>query len=353
MPAPGWPSGSSEIPSGSTTAARTYSANGISARAATCVAEHAEALVRVDPPASRRRDRRAAVEREARRRGRAGGARSRRAGPRPRRGRARPPRPRRATASAVTGFDTDASRTAPASCPRVSRRPPPRSSPRRRRTARPSRRSGAVPPRAGDTRRHVERRLITGHSPYEPRRGLLARGRRRATGSTSPAPRRSRRTARRRRTTPTSRRRCACAIIGEALDRAGSGLEHVVRTNIYVTDPAHWDEVARAHGGRVRRDAARRDLRRRAPARRRLEGRDRSRGGAPVKQVLPPSITGLEGAPAASVVDHRFGRATRTRSASRRSTCSSTRTASTSSSTSRPCSTRSRATRSPTASTRS
>jgi len=37
-------------------------------------------------------------------------------------------------------------------------------------------------------------------------------------------------------------------IIGEALDRAGSGLEHVVRTNIYVTDPAHWEEVARAHG---------------------------------------------------------------------------------------------------------
>ena len=37
-------------------------------------------------------------------------------------------------------------------------------------------------------------------------------------------------------------------IIGEALERAGSGFEHVVRTNIYVTDPGHWDEVARAHG---------------------------------------------------------------------------------------------------------
>ncbi len=37
-------------------------------------------------------------------------------------------------------------------------------------------------------------------------------------------------------------------IIGDALARAGSGLEHVVRTNIYVTDPLHWDEVARAHG---------------------------------------------------------------------------------------------------------
>ncbi len=37
-------------------------------------------------------------------------------------------------------------------------------------------------------------------------------------------------------------------IIGEALERAGSGLEHVVRTNIYVTAREHWDEVARAHG---------------------------------------------------------------------------------------------------------
>ncbi len=38
------------------------------------------------------------------------------------------------------------------------------------------------------------------------------------------------------------------AIIGEALQRAGTGLEHVVRTNIYVTDRGHWEEVARAHG---------------------------------------------------------------------------------------------------------
>ena len=37
-------------------------------------------------------------------------------------------------------------------------------------------------------------------------------------------------------------------IIGEALERAGSGLAHVVRTNMYVTDPVHWSEVARAHG---------------------------------------------------------------------------------------------------------
>ncbi len=38
------------------------------------------------------------------------------------------------------------------------------------------------------------------------------------------------------------------AIIAEALERAGSGLEHVVRTNIFVTDRAHWPDVSRAHG---------------------------------------------------------------------------------------------------------
>jgi len=37
-------------------------------------------------------------------------------------------------------------------------------------------------------------------------------------------------------------------IIAEALERAGSGLEHVVRTRIYVTDAEHWSDVSRAHG---------------------------------------------------------------------------------------------------------
>jgi enamine deaminase RidA (YjgF/YER057c/UK114 family) len=42
--------------------------------------------------------------------------------------------------------------------------------------------------------------------------------------------------------------RLVLSIVAEALGRAGSGLEHVVRTNIYVTEPEHWPEVARAHG---------------------------------------------------------------------------------------------------------
>ena len=37
-------------------------------------------------------------------------------------------------------------------------------------------------------------------------------------------------------------------IIGEALARAGSGFEHVVRTRVYVTDASFWQDAGRAHG---------------------------------------------------------------------------------------------------------
>ncbi len=37
-------------------------------------------------------------------------------------------------------------------------------------------------------------------------------------------------------------------LIGTALARAGAGLEHVIRTRMYLTDASVWAEVARAHG---------------------------------------------------------------------------------------------------------
>ena len=33
-----------------------------------------------------------------------------------------------------------------------------------------------------------------------------------------------------------------------ALERAGTSLENVVRTRVYLTDASHWQEFARAHG---------------------------------------------------------------------------------------------------------
>jgi enamine deaminase RidA (YjgF/YER057c/UK114 family) len=37
-------------------------------------------------------------------------------------------------------------------------------------------------------------------------------------------------------------------LIATALARAGAGLEHVIRTRMYLTDARWWPEVARAHG---------------------------------------------------------------------------------------------------------
>lgn len=93
----------------------------------------------------------------------------------------------------------------------------------------------------------MERRLISGHSPFEGVAGFsraVVAGDRVHVAGTAPIPADGS-------APPESayeQARLCLAIVGEALERAGSGLEHVVRTNLYVADRAHWDEVARAHG---------------------------------------------------------------------------------------------------------
>jgi enamine deaminase RidA (YjgF/YER057c/UK114 family) len=93
----------------------------------------------------------------------------------------------------------------------------------------------------------MERRLITGHSPFEGVAGFsraVVVGDRVHIAGTAPIPPDG--------SEPPDgayEQAVLCLeIIGEALHRAGSELAHVVRTNIYVTDAAHWAGVARAHG---------------------------------------------------------------------------------------------------------
>jgi enamine deaminase RidA (YjgF/YER057c/UK114 family) len=42
-------------------------------------------------------------------------------------------------------------------------------------------------------------------------------------------------------------KRCL-AIIVDALRELGAGPEHVVRTRVYIVDPADWEAIGRAHG---------------------------------------------------------------------------------------------------------
>ena len=93
----------------------------------------------------------------------------------------------------------------------------------------------------------MERRLISGHSPYEPvvgfSRAVVAGGHVYVSG-TAPIPADG--------APPPDdayeQARLCLQIIGRALESAGVGFEQVVRTRIHVTDPAHFDAVGRAHG---------------------------------------------------------------------------------------------------------
>ena len=93
----------------------------------------------------------------------------------------------------------------------------------------------------------MERRLISGHSPYEPIVGysravvigdhVYVAGTAPIPADGSPPPEGAYEQA-----------RLCLEIVGGALERAGARFEDVVRTRIYLTDAAYWEEVARAHG---------------------------------------------------------------------------------------------------------
>jgi enamine deaminase RidA (YjgF/YER057c/UK114 family) len=92
----------------------------------------------------------------------------------------------------------------------------------------------------------MERRLIQGHSPLEPVFGFsraVVSGRHVHVAGTAPIPRDGE--------PPEGayeQMRLCLEIVGEALGKAGARFEDVVRTRMYIVDPADWEEVARAHG---------------------------------------------------------------------------------------------------------
>ena len=93
---------------------------------------------------------------------------------------------------------------------------------------------------------HTERRRVASGSPYEPvigfSRAVRAGGRVLVSGtapiwpdgSCDPDPQ-------------AQAARCL-EIILAALAEVGAGAEHVVRTRMYLIDPADWEAVGRAHG---------------------------------------------------------------------------------------------------------
>ena len=92
----------------------------------------------------------------------------------------------------------------------------------------------------------MERRLISGHSPFEAVAGFsraVVVGSTVHVAGTAPIPADGS-------PTPESaydQARLCLAIIAEALERAGSAVDDVVRTRIYLTDMADYDEISRAH----------------------------------------------------------------------------------------------------------
>jgi enamine deaminase RidA (YjgF/YER057c/UK114 family) len=93
----------------------------------------------------------------------------------------------------------------------------------------------------------MERRLLTGHSPFESVAGFsraVVDGRHVHVAGTAPIPADGG-------DPPTGayeQARLCLEIVGHALDRAGASFADVVRTRMYVVDREDWPEIARAHG---------------------------------------------------------------------------------------------------------
>ena len=93
----------------------------------------------------------------------------------------------------------------------------------------------------------VQPQRISGHSPYEPVFGFsraLVAGDRVLVAGTAPVPSGGGQPP----AAAYDQARLCLELIGEALARAGTSLDHVIRTRIYLTSAGHWREVARAHG---------------------------------------------------------------------------------------------------------
>ena len=92
----------------------------------------------------------------------------------------------------------------------------------------------------------MERRLIAGHSPFEPVVGYsraVVSGANVHVSGTAPIPRDG--------DPPEDayeQARLCLEIVGGALEQAGAAFADVVRTRIYLTDPGDYEDVARAHG---------------------------------------------------------------------------------------------------------
>lgn len=89
----------------------------------------------------------------------------------------------------------------------------------------------------------MERTNIAGSSPYEPIIGFsraVRVGNTIHVSGTGPVGAED--------LSPAEQTRTCLRLIEHALQQAGAGFEHVVRTRMYVAHVEHWEEIGRAHG---------------------------------------------------------------------------------------------------------